>query len=72
MNPLEATKAVLNFSGKRHADVARMVGAKASTISHYCVGDHYPNIAMFAEICKACGVSAIIKNGEVFLGERTD
>jgi DNA-binding phage protein len=52
-----------------YARVARMAGLHPNTLYNYISGHSYPNIAVFAEICKACGVTVTIKDGEVFINE---
>lgn len=65
MNPIDATKAVIEQSKMRQFRVARMTGLNTHTLYNYVSGHCYPNIAVFAEISKACGVTVTIKDGEV-------
>lgn len=67
MNPIDATKSVVDRSKMEHTRVARMAGINPHTLDNYLGKHSYPNIAVFAEICKACGVTVTIKDGEVHL-----
>jgi hypothetical protein len=69
MKLIDATKVVIDRSKMEHVRVARMAGICANTLHNYYARRNYPNIAVFAEICKACGVTVTIKDGEVFINE---
>lgn len=70
--PLSATREVIKESGFSRAKVARMIVANDSTIHNYYNMQNYPNLAIFADICRVCGVVAVIKNGEVYINEKAD
>lgn len=67
--PLTATQEIIKESGLSRAEVARRSGITADTVQSYYNMRYYPNIANFVDICKACGVTVTIKNGEVYINE---
>jgi transcriptional regulator with XRE-family HTH domain len=63
--PLSAVKTVIDGAGISPYKVAKITGLAQQTVSNYYIGRTYPNLANFALICKACGVTVTIKDGEV-------
>lgn len=67
VTPLTAVKTVIDRAGIPQSKVAEITGLATQTVSNYYVGRTYPNLANFALICKACGVTVTIKDRRVHI-----
>lgn len=67
--PLLATMDIIKSSGLSRSEVARRSGISVDTIRNYYNMRFYPNIANFVDVCRACGVTVTIKDGEVIINE---